>query len=94
MLSHIRKIFYDSRKIYGSVRITDCSHDLGFRVGKNRVSRLMREDGIKPKMLKRYKVTTKSKHKRPTVANLLNQDFTAYYPDQVWTSDITYIWTP
>ena len=53
----------------------------------------MRKNNIKAKTKKRFKVTTHSKHKHPTSANLLNQDFTAQHPDQVWVSDITYLWT-
>jgi transposase InsO family protein len=38
-------------------------------------------------------VTTDSKHKLPSAANLLQRNFTAAAPNQVWTGDITYIAT-
>jgi transposase InsO family protein len=35
--------------------------------------------------------TTDSKHCLPVAANLLEQNFVAHRPDQVWLADITYI---
>jgi putative transposase len=42
---------------------------------------------------RRYKVTTDSKHNLPVAPNLLNRNFAPDAPNQVWTSDITYLWT-
>ena len=41
----------------------------------------------------RYRVTTESKHSLPVAENLLARNFTPTAPNQVWTSDITYLWT-
>ncbi|WP_244145204.1 IS3 family transposase [Paraburkholderia tuberum] len=38
-------------------------------------------------------MTTDSKHKLPVAPNLLNREFTPAEPNQVFSSDITYIWT-
>lgn len=43
--------------------------------------------------MQRYKVTTDSKHGLPVAENLLARNFTPTAPNQVWTSDITYLWT-
>ena len=40
-----------------------------------------------------YKVTTDSRHGLPVADNLLARNFTPTAPNQVWTSDITYLWT-
>ena len=56
----------------------------------------MRALGLKAKAGRKYKVTTDSKHALPIAPNLLGQDFTqthASAPNQVWLSDITYLWT-
>ncbi|MBB5497570.1 transposase InsO family protein [Paraburkholderia sp. MM5384-R2] len=53
----------------------------------------MREDGIRARDKKRYKVTTDSKHKLPVAENPLERNFTPTAPNQVFTSDMTYIWT-
>jgi transposase InsO family protein len=38
-------------------------------------------------------VTTDSKHNLPVAPNLLDRNFNPEAPNQVWTSDITYLWT-
>ena len=42
---------------------------------------------------KKYKVTTNSKHSLPLFDNLLKRQFVVEAPDQVYVSDITYLWT-
>ena len=52
----------------------------------------MRQQGIQARRPRRYRVcTTDSKHCLPVAANLLEQNFVAHRPDQVWLADITYI---
>jgi len=53
----------------------------------------MRDNGIYARHKRRYKVTTDSKHGLPVAENLLARKFTPAAPNQVWTSDITYLWT-
>jgi len=65
----------------------------GIRCGKNRIARLMRENGIQAKTKRRFKITTDSKHNLPIAENLLDQEFTVDAPNKTWTGDITYIWT-
>lgn len=42
---------------------------------------------------RKFVVTTDSKHSRPIAQNLLQRNFTANAPSQVWTGDSTYIAT-
>jgi putative transposase len=65
----------------------------GFPASKERVERLMRENGIRARHKRRYKATTDSKHALPIAPNLLDRNFTPTAPNQVWTADLTYIWT-
>jgi putative transposase len=65
----------------------------GFPAGRERVERLMREHGIRARHKRRYKITTDSKHGLPVADNLLDRNFAPTAPNQVWTSDITYLWT-
>jgi len=82
-----------ARNIYGSPKITIELNAEGILCGKNRVARLMKENEIKSKVKKKYKVTTDSKHKNPVAENLLKRNFAAEKPDEKWVSDITYLWT-
>jgi len=90
---HIRIIYEQSKGTYGSPRITEELNKQEIACSENRVAARMRKNNIKAKTKKRFKVTTHSKHNHPIAENLLNQDFTAQRPDQVWASDITYLWT-
>jgi transposase InsO family protein len=53
----------------------------------------MRENGISARPLKKFRKTTDSNHNFPIAPNLLERHFEADSTDQVWVSDITYIWT-
>lgn len=93
MLALIRAIHAELKGAYGSPRMTRELRDRGFPASKQRVERLMRENGIKARHKRRYKATTNSKHNLPVAKNLLARDFTPTAPNKVWTADMTYIWT-
>ena len=55
-------------------------------------SESMRQHGLRARAPRRYRVcTTDGKHSLPVAANLLDQNFVADQPNQVWLADITYI---
>jgi transposase InsO family protein len=89
----IRAIHEGSRRTYGSPRVHQALQTQGEACGRHRVARLMREDDLKAKVKKRFKATTDSKHTLPVAPDLLQRDFAPSVPNQVWASDITYIWT-
>jgi len=93
LLIEIRREFKKGRRTYGSPSITKELKKQGRNVNKKRVARIMRENGIRAKTKRKFKVTTHSDHKDPISPNLLNQEFTAKGLNMVWVSDITYIWT-
>jgi putative transposase len=80
------------RGIYGAPRIHAELQEQGINVGHNRVARLMREAGIQGKTSrKRRPHTTQSDPTHPVAANVLDRQFTATQPNEVWLTDITYI---
>ena len=89
----IKAIFEENKHRYGSPKITEELQQRGRRVGHNRVAKRMRENGLRSKVRRKYKVTTNSKHNYPASPNLLNRKFEVDEPDKVWVSDITYVWT-
>ena len=93
LLALIQSIHAELKGAYGSPRMVRELRARGFSVSKARVERLMREHGLRGRHKRRYKATTDSKHSLPVAENLLQRDFTPSGPNQVWTSDITYLWT-
>jgi putative transposase len=89
----IRAAHAASNKTYGSPRVHEELQAEGQHVGRKRVARLMREEGLKGQKKRRFRVTTDSRHSYPIAPNALNRDFTASAPNKVWVTDITYIWT-
>ena len=92
LLEQIRRIHEASRGTYGSKKIT---HEVNRKSDKQfnhkRIERIMRENGIRSKVRKKYKAATNSKHSLPVAENILNRDFKADRPGQKMVSDITYI---
>jgi transposase InsO family protein len=93
LLVQILNIWLQSRRVYGSPRIKAALTNLGYRVNKKRIVRLMQQNDIKAFRKKRYRTTTNSKHNKPVAENLLMRNFTAESPNKIWLGDITYIRT-
>ena len=89
----IRAAHKQGRGNYGSPRITKELKEQGISCSENRVARRMQKNGIAAKTKRRFKVTTQSKHKHPVAENVLKRNFGATAQNQVWVSDITYVWT-
>ena len=93
LLEEIKAIHEDSRKTYGSPRIHKELQARGHTVGRNRVARLMRENGIRAVQKRKRKWTTDSNHSFPIAPNLVNRHFETDGPDQLWLADLTYVIT-
>ena len=78
---------------YGAPRVQEELTAMGFSCGKKRVANIMTSAGIQARTKKKWKATTNSKHNYPVADNLVDQNFIATRPNELWTSDITYIWT-
>jgi transposase InsO family protein len=91
LLRHIRMVHKASKGRYGVRRVWKELQPSG--VGRHRVARLMREHGIRGRGRRKFRVTTMANDKHAVAPNLLDRSFSPAKPDQVWTSDITYVWT-
>lgn len=84
--------YHDNDGLYGSPKITALLRGEGFRVSEKTVARIMREQGLRSRTVKKFRVrTTDSSHSLPVAPNLLNQQFKASAPNEVWLADITYV---
>lgn len=91
LLDQIREVHLESRKTYGAPRITAELRSRDVLVSRPRVARLMKKANIRSKMVKKFKVTTNSKHQYRIMNNKLNRAFKVDRIGKVWVSDITYI---
>ena len=91
--AQIAVVHEKSRSTYGSPRVHAELRGKGVRVGKKRIERLMREDGIKARQKRRFRHTTDSNHTHPIAPNVLGRQFTVTVPNKVWVTDVTYIAT-
>ena len=90
----ITSSFVASRKTYGSPRVQKDLQAQGLQVGKNRINRLMREAGLRPKQKRRFRPkTTQNNPAHPVADNDWARFPSPEQIDQVWVSDITYILT-
>ena len=89
----IKHIHRESRQTYGSPRITAELKDQGINVSRPTVAKLMKQNNIKSLSKKRFRATTDSAHCYGLFRNVLNRDFTADAPSEVWVSDMTYVST-
>lgn len=93
MLEWVKKIAAASDDTYGSRRMKRAMNGLGYPISRNKARKLMKEANVPVRHRKKYKVTTNSNHKQPVFENLLQRQFEVAQPDQVYASDVTYIWT-
>jgi putative transposase len=94
LVDDIRRVHRETRGRYGSPRIHVELKAQGRGVSRGRIERLMRRHGIRAIMAHPRRVrTTDSRHDHPIAPNLLNRNFSAAAPNQVWLTDITYVET-
>ncbi len=86
-------IFMQSRQTYGTRRIKDkLLQRYGFIVSRRRIKNIMKDLSLSVKMKRRFRVnTTDSNHNLPIAPNVLNRNFSSFFPDTKYVGDITYI---
>jgi putative transposase len=91
LLAEIRAIHQRSRGTYGAPRIHAELAALGTLVSRKRVARLMREAHLEGISRRRpFSTTVRDGDRRPA-PDLVERQFTAERPNQLWVADITYI---
>lgn len=89
----VEAIYEQTKGRYGSPRIARELSAQGRCTSRKRVARLMRDKGLVARRRKRFRRTTDSNHRFPIAENLLARNFATPAPNQVWVTDLTYIWT-
>jgi putative transposase len=91
LLEQITAIWVESHFTYGSPRVHARLARDGVRVGRKRVERLMREAGLRGAYRSRYFRTTESDPAARVAPDLVERDFHAIAPNQLWVADFTYL---
>ena len=92
LLKRVRTVHASSRHTYGAPRVHADLWTRGERHGRKRMARLMREAGLVGASHRHGRPTTtrRDKDARPA-PDLVDRNFTASGPDQLWVADITYV---
>lgn len=93
LLTLIRTVHVQIKGAYGSPRMTEEAFPRFSGQQSKGGAGLMSDNGSEPAASAAIAVTTDSRHKLPIAPNVLNRNFIPAEPNQVFTSDITYVWT-
>lgn len=91
LIAQIEIIHAQSRGTYGAPRIYEELKDQGVAIGKKRVARLMKQSGLKGVHRRKWPVTTKRAKRERPAPDLVERNFTATAPNELWVADITYV---
>jgi putative transposase len=92
----IERVWKENRSVYGARKVWLQMKREGFDVARCTVERLMRKMGLHGVVRgRRYKTTTIVDEAAQRPADLVQRNFTADRPNQLWVADITYVatWT-
>jgi putative transposase len=91
LTERIRHYHRRSDETYGAPRIHADLADEGHRVGRKRVARLMQAAGLQGVTRRKGFRTTQPDRDAPPAPDLVERDFTAAGPNELWVADITYV---
>ena len=95
LLTKIRRVHKASKQTYGAPRVHAELAAEGIHVGRKRVERLMRTDGLVGVSRRRGTRTTIRDDRVRPASDLVDRNFYAGQPDELWVADMTYVptWT-
>jgi putative transposase len=89
----IRRVYDDNFQVYGAEKLWRQLRREGIAVGRDRVTRLMRQLGICGVVRGKPRRTTTPGQGEQRPADLVKRDFTAPAPNRLWVADLTYVAT-
>jgi putative transposase len=89
----IRRVFDANYGVYGARKVWRQLHREGITVARCTVERLMRNDGLAGRVRGRRRRTTVAADVECRPADLVNRQFRAAAPNELWIADITYVAT-
>ena len=93
LCNEIERVWDENRRLYGARKIWRQLRREGIEVARCTVERLMRQLGIAGAVRGRKHKTTIPDEAAARPADLVQRDFTASRPNQLWVADLTYVAT-
>ena len=94
LVVEIRRVYDENLFVYGADKIWAQLNREGISVGRGRVERLMRQEGLSgARRGKAFTVTTTSDDRLERPTDLVSREFTAPAPNRLWVADLTYVKT-
>ena len=90
---HIRRVWDDNFQVYGVRKVWRQLHREDIAVARCTVERLMRDTGLQGAVRGRKFKTTIPDNTAVRPADLVDRNFTATQPNQLWVADLTYVAT-
>jgi putative transposase len=87
----VRQLWEDNFCVYGARKLWKATRRAGYDIGRDQVSRLMRAAGIAGARRDKKVRTTKSAPAGARHPDLVERNFTATAPNQLWVTDLTYV---
>ena len=91
LTARIRMYHARAKGTYGAPRILEDLREAGERVGRKRVARLMKAEGLEGASRRKWIRTTTRDATAQGAPDLVERRFVAAAPNQLWVADITYI---
>ena len=86
----LQAIWKKNYSVYGRRKLTRAARNKGLDVGWEQVARLMKRQGICGATWAKKRFTTDADPGAVRAPDLVNRDFSATRPDQLWVVDFTY----
>ena len=87
----IVQLWADNYRVYGARKLWKAARRAGHDIGRDQVARLMRTAGIEGVRRTKRVRTTRTDPGVPRHPDLVERDFTATAPNQLWVTDLTYV---
>lgn len=91
--TEIKRVFFESKKRYGSPRVHKQLAIEGIACGRHRVAKLMRRQELIARRKRKYRKVLSERDYRAMAKNVLNRAFNVTEPNKVWATDVSYFWT-
>jgi len=89
----IRRVWKENFEVYGAKKVWKQLNREGHTVARCTVARLMRDVGLRGAVRGRHFKTTIPDDSAARPLDLVDRDFTASRPNELWVSDLTYVAT-